>query len=270
MPPTNLYRSLFLFSSFAFFGCSKPAEPAKELPPSTTVSEAQPKAADPAVDAASAPAHVHDPSNPPIDCPLRKAGIDPTKMKPFEQIEQYIQFLEREDRAVWQKPDEVVAALALQPGETVVDLGAGSGYFAFRMASKLDSGKVIAGDVEAEMIRHVHHNAMLKGIQNVEVTLIDKDKPQVPSQTDRLFVCDVLHHVANLGDWLKHVSNQVKPGCKFDVIEFKEGEIPDGPPENMRIKRDALEKAMAEAGFEVKKDLSDLLPYQYFLEFEKK
>ena len=43
---------------------------------------------------------VHDPSNPPVDCPLRKQGIDPTQMKPFEQIEAYIQFLDREDRKI--------------------------------------------------------------------------------------------------------------------------------------------------------------------------
>ena len=70
---------------------------------------------------------VHDPSHPPIDCPLRKQGIDPSNMKPFEEVEKYINFLEREDRAIWQKPDEIVAALRLSGDETVVDLGAVSG-----------------------------------------------------------------------------------------------------------------------------------------------
>jgi len=48
---------------------------------------------------------------PPIECPLRRAGIDPTKLNPFEEVEKYIQFLERPDRAQWQEPDEVVKAL---------------------------------------------------------------------------------------------------------------------------------------------------------------
>ena len=48
---------------------------------------------------------------PPIECPLRKAGIDRTTLKPFEEVEKYIAFLERADRAKWQKPDAVVKAL---------------------------------------------------------------------------------------------------------------------------------------------------------------
>ena len=74
---------------------------------------------------------------PPIECPLRKAGIDPTKLKPFEEVEKYIQFLERADRAQWQKPDEVVKVLGLKGTEVVVDLGAGPGYFTFRLAKAL-------------------------------------------------------------------------------------------------------------------------------------
>ena len=109
--------------------------------------------------------HVYDPSNPPVDCPLRKQGIDPTQMKPFEQIEAYIQFLDREDRKIWQKPNEIVENMHLNGSERVLDLGAGSGYFSFPIASKLTSGRLFAADVEPEMIRHIHHNAMLKDIQ---------------------------------------------------------------------------------------------------------
>ncbi|WP_146524459.1 hypothetical protein [Novipirellula artificiosorum] len=60
---------------------------------------------------------------PPIECPLSKAGIDKTKLKPFEEVEDYINFLERSDRAEWQKPEAVVQALELKGTETVVDLG---------------------------------------------------------------------------------------------------------------------------------------------------
>jgi hypothetical protein len=102
-------------------------------------------------------AEAHDSAQVPIDCPLRKQGIDPSLMRPFEEVENYIAFLERPDRARWQKPDEVVSALGLTGGETVIDLGAGSGYFAFRLAEALPRGKVIAADIEPEMIRHVHH-----------------------------------------------------------------------------------------------------------------
>ena len=61
------------------------------------------------------------------------------------------------------KPDEAVRALALQGNETVFDLGAGSGYFSFKLAQAVPRGKVVAADLEPEMIRHIHHKAMVGG-----------------------------------------------------------------------------------------------------------
>ncbi|MDI7268833.1 MAG: class I SAM-dependent methyltransferase, partial [Myxococcota bacterium] len=100
---------------------------------------------------------VHDPAHPPIDCPLRRHGIDPTDLRPFEEIEAYIAFLDRPDREAWQKPDAIVAALGLTGLEVVGDLGAGSGYFTFRFAEALPNGRMVAIDIEPEMVRHVHH-----------------------------------------------------------------------------------------------------------------
>jgi tRNA G46 methylase TrmB len=109
----------------------------------------------------------HDHNMPAIDCPLRKAGVDPNHLRPFAEAEKYIEFLERPDRATWQKPDDVIRALALQGNETILDLGAGSGYFSFPLAGAVPRGKVVAADVEPEMIRHIHHKAMTKGITNL-------------------------------------------------------------------------------------------------------
>ena len=81
---------------------------------------------------------------PGIDCPLRKAGVDPSGLRPFAEVEKYIAFLDRPDPAAWQKPDGVVTALGLQGNETVFDLGAGSGYFSFKLARAVPRGKVVA------------------------------------------------------------------------------------------------------------------------------
>ena len=83
-------------------------------------------------------------ASPPIDCPLHAKGVSADGLRPFAETEQYIAFLERPDRARWQKPDEVVAALHLGGTETVADVGAGSGYFTFRFAKALPKGKVVA------------------------------------------------------------------------------------------------------------------------------
>lgn len=212
---------------------------------------------------------VHDPANPPIDCPLRKQGIDPAHLRPFEDVERYIAFLDREDRAAWQKPDEVVAAFDLKGDETVVDLGAGSGYFAFCFAKALPHGKVIAADIEPEMVRHLHHKAMTDGVQNLEATLIQADAPAIPSGVDLVFICDVLHHVPNRPAWLKGIAQVMPSGARLVLIEFKAGDLPEGPPEAVKIPRDKLVELVTGAGLVLASERAGFLPYQTFLVFEK-
>lgn len=218
---------------------------------------------------ASVGAVVHDPANPPIDCPLRKAGIDPTGMKPFDDVAKYIAFLEREDRALWQKPDEVVSALRLEGTETVVDVGAGSGYFAFRFAKALPDGRVVAADVEPEMVRHVHHTAVTRAIPNLTTQLLDGNAPDLTKNADIIFVCDVLHHVADRPRWLARVASQMGPKTRLALLEFKEGDLPEGPPAAAKIPRAELIRLTQGVGLVLAEDHGDLLPYQVFLEFKK-
>jgi predicted methyltransferase len=206
---------------------------------------------------------------PPIDCPLHKLGIDPTHLRPFASVEKYIAFLERPDRVRWQKPDQLVAALGLDGGETVFDLGAGSGYFAFRFAKALPRGRVIAGDTEAEMIRHIHHKAMSDGVGNLEVSLLKPEDPQVPAATDLVFVCDVLHHVADRARWLGRLFDEMKPGARLAIVEFKPGKLPQGPPESAKLSRAQIVAAAQTAGFTLADARTDLLPYQILLTFRK-
>jgi len=206
---------------------------------------------------------------PPIECPLHKAGVDPAKLKPFEDMEKYIKFLERPDRAKWQKPAEVVTALGLKGTETVADLGAGSGYFTFRMAQALPKGKVVAIDCQPEMIRHIHHKVMSEGIPNVEALLAKPDDPSIPPRVDLVFICDVLHHVSNRTEWLKKLHAQMASGARLVLVEFRSGKLPEGPPEAMKIPKATLISLLAEAGFTLKEDRPTLLPYQEFLVFVK-
>ncbi|HOX44557.1 MAG TPA: methyltransferase [Myxococcota bacterium] len=211
----------------------------------------------------------HDPAHPPIDCPLAKAGVDASHLRPFEDVEKYIAFLERADRAVWQKPDEVVAALKLQGTETVFDLGAGSGYFSFRLARALPSGKVIAADTEPEMVRHLHHKILGDGLSNMEAALIQPGDPGIPEDADLVFVCDVLHHVTDRPTWLGKLVSEMKPGARLVLIEFKEGDLPEGPPESVKITRAQLVELVTRAGLALTTERVELLPYQTFLVFRK-
>jgi SAM-dependent methyltransferase len=206
---------------------------------------------------------------PPIECPLRKAGINPHDLKPFEEVEKYIAFLERADRAKWQKPDEVVKALGLRGDEVLVDLGAGSGYFSFRFAKALPKGRVYALDTQAEMVRHIHHKAMQEGVPNVQGQIIKPHDPAIPSATNIVFICDVLHHVQDRPAWLKKLHAETPSGAKLVLIEFRSGKLPEGPPEQVKIPKDKLVELCKGAGFTLKEDKSKVLPYQEFLVFVK-
>jgi 2-polyprenyl-3-methyl-5-hydroxy-6-metoxy-1,4-benzoquinol methylase len=227
------------------------------------------RAGEPPPTGAPAPAPERDGAVAPIDCPLHERGVDPTGIRPFAETEKYIEFLERPDRARWQKPDEVVAALHLDGTETVADVGAGSGYFTFRFARALPKGKVIAIDNDPEMVRHVHHKVLSDGITNVQAVLADSKDPAVSPAADVVFVCDVIHHVDGRDAWLRKMFSEMKPGGKLVVIEFKEGKLPEGPPEAVKIPKAKLTAMLREVGYVLKSDEPKLLPYQTFLVFEK-
>jgi ubiquinone/menaquinone biosynthesis C-methylase UbiE len=201
---------------------------------------------------------------------LREAGVNPHALRPFEDVEKYISFLERPDRAAWQKPDALISALGLSGNETVADVGAGSGYFTFRFARVLPRGRVVATDVEPEMVRHIHHRAMTEGITNVQVVMGDQDDPKVPADAGLVFVCDVLHHVKHRSVWLSNLFREVGDSAKLVIVEFKEGDLPEGPPASMKLPRDEVAKLVSAAGFSAAGENTTLLPYQYVLTFQKR
>ncbi len=211
----------------------------------------------------------HDPAHPPIDCPLRKQGLDPAQLRPFDDTAKYIAFLERPDRDAWQKPDAVVHALRLTGKEIIVDIGAGSGYFSFRLARAVPEGKVIALDVEPEMIRHIHHKAMNEGVRNLHAAFAKPDDPGVPAEADLVFMCDVLHHIQDRPAWLARLARQMHKGARLALVEFKEGKLPEGPPEAMKLSRAQVVTLATGAGLALDGEKPDLLPYQTFLVFRK-
>lgn len=206
---------------------------------------------------------------PPIECPLHAKGVHTDGLRPFAETEKYIEHLERPDRAEWQKPDAVVRALRLSGTETVADVGAGSGYFTFRLARALPRGKVVATDIDPEMVRHIHHKVMTEKIPNVRVVLAEPSDPTVPGDADLVFIADVLHHVANREAWLATLARETRPGARLALIEFREGPLPQGPPEAVKIPRAELIRMVRGAGFVLESDDPSLLPYQTFLVFRR-
>ncbi len=183
----------------------------------------------------------------------------------------YIAMLEDPARDAYQKPREVVAALGLQAGEVVADVGAGSGYFALRLAEAVGpTGRVYAVDIDPAMIVHLNRRIRDGRISNVQTILSAPDDPLLSdASVDLFFVCDTWHHIDGQKAYLALMKKMLRPGGRVVMIDFQKRELPLGPPLAMKIAREDLIQQMEGAGFSLLREHS-FLPYQYFLVFSRR
>lgn len=182
--------------------------------------------------------------------------------------EHQIAMLEDPERDAYQKPHQVVMALGLKKGEVVADIGAGSGYFALRLARHVgEAGMVYAVDIQPEMIRHMNRRARDLELTNFVTVLADPDDPLLPYHSfDRFFICNTWHHIENQTEYLELLKKMGKDGAQVVMIDFKKENLPVGPPLEMKIDRKDLIRQMEAAGFRLTAEHT-FLPYQYFLVF---
>jgi len=181
----------------------------------------------------------------------------------------YIASLDDPARDAYQKPDDVLRALALRPGEVVADIGAGSGYFALRFARAVgETGRVYAVDVSPDMVRHLNRRLRDAGVRNVVPLLSDPDDPLLPdASVDRFVIVNTWHHVEDQPKYLGLLKKMLKPGGQVVHIDFQKRDLPVGPPVGVKIAREDLVKQMETAGFRLAAE-HRFLPYQYLLVFE--
>jgi len=180
----------------------------------------------------------------------------------------YIAFLDDPAREAYQKPDDVMKALALRPGEVVADIGAGSGYFTVRFARAVgETGRVYAVDISPDMIRHLNRRIRDAGIRNVVTVLSEPDDPLLPdASVDRFVIVDTWHHIEDQPRYLALLKRMLKPGGQVVHIDYQKRELPVGPPVSMKVAREDLVRQMEAAGFRLAAEHT-FLPYQYFLVF---
>jgi len=196
-------------------------------------------------------------------------------MEEMHQLHQdskaYIAYLEDPQRDVYQKPHEVIMALGLREGETVADIGAGSGYFTFRLASPVgEKGRIYAVDTSPDMIVHMNHQIRDMKLRNIVTVLSAPDDPLLmDGSIDRFFICDTWHHIQNQAQYLALMKKMLKPGGQVIMIDFQKVELPVGAPMEMKIAREDLVRQMESNGFKLVKEHT-FLPYQYFLIFKSR
>jgi len=188
---------------------------------------------------------------------------------PPESPHAYIRVLEDPERNAWQKPDLVIDSLGLKQGDEVADLGAGSGYFTFRLARAVGlTGKVYAVDLEQKMLDYIDQRAQKEQLENIQTILADPNDPHLGSASvDLIFICDTLHHVSNRDKYYPLLARALRPGGRLVNIDFHKRQLPVGPPPEMKIAKKDCIKEIESGGFRLLQEF-DFLKYQYFLVFE--
>ena len=171
-------------------------------------------------------------------------------------------------RDAWQKPHEVISALALRPDAVVADIGAGTGYFASRLAHMVPKGRVYAIDTEADMVRHLTERAKREGIANLVAVKGEPADPRIPAQADLIILVDVYHHVDERERYFAKLRESLKPGGRVAIIDFRM-DSPSGPPKAARIAPDQVKAELTRAGYALVQEHA-FLPRQYFLVFGAK
>jgi ubiquinone/menaquinone biosynthesis C-methylase UbiE len=167
----------------------------------------------------------------------------------FEHADDWAKKLDDPSRDVWQRPAEVVSTMRIEPGMTVVDLGAGTGYFEPWLSRAVGpTGKVIAIDAEPDMIRYLSERAEREGLENVEARLAPYDDPKLaPESVDRVLVVDTWHHLARREAYAAKLRMALRPGGSVVVVDFKL-DSKHGPPAHHRVAPEQVARELDAGG----------------------
>lgn len=170
------------------------------------------------------------------------------------------------ERDAWQKPDAVLALLGRLDGLTVMDLGAGRGYFTFRLA---DAGaRVIAADIDAGSLAAIEAARAERGLApaRVETRQVPEDAPALkPAEADLVLIVNTYHHIEARPAYFAKVREGLKPGGRLVVVDFFRRELPVGPPVAMKVTEDDVVKELRQAGFARFEVDRETLPHQYIV-----
>jgi len=193
---------------------------------------------------------------------------DATSQRSFADVEKWRKVFDDPARDAWQKPAALVDALQLQPGMTVAEIGAGTGYLLRYLAAAVGAeGTVLLADVEPSLIAHLRARAEEEGAANVVPVLASKDNPRLPARAaDVILFLDTYHHIDDRVNYMRDLRRCLRPGGRVVVVDWLKKKLPEGPPPDHKLERHQVVDEMEQAGFAFV-DAPLELPYHYFLVF---
>jgi precorrin-6B methylase 2 len=181
-------------------------------------------------------------------------------------------WLERPQREAEERPDVLVDALALMPGEAVADIGAGTGYFTWRMARRVGkNGRVYAVEIQQEMLDLLMANMKKRGVDDVVTPVLGAvDTPKLPpGSVDTILLVDVYHEFDHPFEMTEAMINALRSGGRLVFVEYR-GEDPSVPIKPLhKMTIDQVRKEMSVHPVKFERTLT-MLPQQHVIIFRKK
>lgn len=173
------------------------------------------------------------------------------------------------------QPGRVVAALRLEPGQSVADIGSGPGYFSFRFARVVGpAGRVYGVDIEPEFVAELGRLSRISGLDNVVPVLTSPDSPGLqPASVDLAFFCSVYRHIEDRPGYLRQLRGCLKPNGRVAILEWRKTdalgrEIPSpgmpNPPQAERISPEQVVRELRDGGFSIL-ERPEFLEHHFFV-----
>lgn len=201
------------------------------------------------------------PAAPPTpEAPVKGSVVEVTHDP--RDVAYWVSVLEGPERDAWQRPQHVLDLLGVSPGETVVDLGAGTGYFLAPLSQAVGPrGRVLALEPESNFVAHMERRTAQEGLSNVEVRRIPYDDPLLDSQVDRVLVVNAWRHIEDRQRYAGLLAGALAAQGTLLVVDYdRDGSR--GPAPELRLAAADVAEELRRSGFDVE-IVDETLPDQF-------
>jgi SAM-dependent methyltransferase len=201
---------------------------------------------------------------------LDAQGVHPVSGRRIAGVMGYegADWLDRPERESEEQPTRAIKALDVEPGQVVADVGAGSGYYTVRLAKAVGpNGRVLATDIQPEMLELLRQRVARERLGNVELVLGREDDPRLPAAAvDLVLMVDVYHELARPQVMLRRLRTALKPEGRLVLVEFRKESrwVPIREEHKMSVAEARME--LEAEGYRFDRVI-DVLPWQHILVF---
>ena len=179
-------------------------------------------------------------------------------------------WLERSNREEEERTDLLIKALELQPDDVVADIGAGSGYFTFRMIPLVPQGEVLAVDIQPEMLDMIQEKKVDQSVDNIRTILGTIENPKLPADSvDWVLLVDAYHEFSHPYEMMSNIADALSANGKVALVEYRaEDPSIQIKPKHKMTEAQAV-KEMEKVGLQLVEN-KEMLPQQHLMIFQKK